>query len=767
MNLRLELWIAIFVLSFLLVGARARRRQESMPWLYILFFCSGFPALIYQIVWQRALFSIYGVNIESVTIVVSAFMFGLGAGSLIGGALSRNSRLPLLRFFAAAELGIAGFGMLSLGIFRWAAESTAGSPPLQTGLFSFALVVIPTVLMGATLPLLVEHVVRRSRNVGFAVGGLYFVNTLGSAVACFVAGDVLMRVFGLLGSVRIAASINFVVGIAVLVYSMAETQSRNAIALGKQYQCPWDASTKGLLPFRLGVLCAGFAGFLALAYEIIWYRMLAFATGGIAREFAFLLGSYLLGIAGGSRFIERYCSRRADRQAMVRVLGMIMAVAALVSFAVGPLFAFVVQFGAVFTLGGESIQAYMLFLPLICLGAFFFGATFPLICHVSVGENERAGSRLSYLYAANILGSTAGSFLVGFVLMDYVSLQMISTMLMLLGTSFALWVLAGSNIRRMSLQVSIAAAAVSVTAAIFISQPILASIYDRLYFKKIYPRFHFSQVVETRDGVVAVTPDGTLYGGGAYDGHFNTDLFHDVNMILRPYALSALHAAPRRVLMIGLGSGSWAQVVANNPEVNELTVVEINAGYFPLIRTHSNVASLLHNPKVHIVIDDGRRWMLRNREARFDAIVMNTMLHWRDHSTNLLSQEFVQLAREHLNPGGVFFYNTTSSDEAVATALSVFSYGLRVENSIAVSDSPIHFDRARWKSVLLNYSIDGKQIVDRNTREAMTGAEHLTNIPEDPTGMNVFSIETNEQLRRRLQNVIVITDDNMLTEWRG
>src|SRR5438477_9733316 len=107
MTTRLELWIAIFALLFLLVGARARRRKEPMPWIYILFFGSGFPALIYQIAWQRALFSIYGVNVESVTIVVSAFMFGLGAGSLIGGALSRNGRLPLLRLFAIAELGIA------------------------------------------------------------------------------------------------------------------------------------------------------------------------------------------------------------------------------------------------------------------------------------------------------------------------------------------------------------------------------------------------------------------------------------------------------------------------------------------------------------------------------------------------------------------------------------------------------------------------------------------------------------------------------------
>src|SRR5437879_1731567 len=108
MDLKADMWIVIFILVFLLVGARSRRRREPFPWIHIHFFCSGFPALIYQIVWQRALFGIYGVNIESVTVVVSAFMFGLGLGSRIGGKLSKNSRTPLLVAFAVAELGTAG-----------------------------------------------------------------------------------------------------------------------------------------------------------------------------------------------------------------------------------------------------------------------------------------------------------------------------------------------------------------------------------------------------------------------------------------------------------------------------------------------------------------------------------------------------------------------------------------------------------------------------------------------------------------------------------
>src|SRR3979411_2343635 len=133
-------WIAAFVVVFLLLAARARRRQRPMPWIHIFFFCSGFPALIYQIVWQRALFAIYGVNIESVTVVVSAFMLGLGLGSLAGGRISKHPAAPLLLWFGAAELGIAVYGVCSLPVFRFVAKFTAGAPAAETGLLSFILV---------------------------------------------------------------------------------------------------------------------------------------------------------------------------------------------------------------------------------------------------------------------------------------------------------------------------------------------------------------------------------------------------------------------------------------------------------------------------------------------------------------------------------------------------------------------------------------------------------------------------------------------------
>jgi predicted membrane-bound spermidine synthase len=184
--------------------------------LYVVFLMSGFAALIYQVVWQRSLFAIYGINIESVTIVVTAFMLGLGLGSLAGGAISRNPKRPALLLFSMVELGIAAFGLVSLPLFHWVGERTLGMSSFGTALVTFLLVLGPTMLMGGTLPLLVAHMVRRSGNVGQSVGMLYFVNTLGSAFASVISVMKMMGPLGQSHTVHVACSINAVAGLSVL-----------------------------------------------------------------------------------------------------------------------------------------------------------------------------------------------------------------------------------------------------------------------------------------------------------------------------------------------------------------------------------------------------------------------------------------------------------------------------------------------------------------------------------------------------------------------
>jgi spermidine synthase len=305
---------------------------------------------------------------------------------------------------------------------------------------------------------------------------------------------------------------------------------------------------------------------------------------------------------------------------------------------------------------------------------------------------------------------------------------------------------------------------------VWVVAPIYSDFYERLVMAREYVRgARFAHTTESRTGVVTITREGKVFGGGVYDGFVSTDLGHDVNGIFRAYAVSALHPRPADVLMIGLSMGAWAQVIANNTQVSSLTIVEIDSGYLKLIPRYAAVRSLLRNPKVHIVLDDGRRWLARNAGARFDLVVANTSQHWLAHSTNLLSVEFLSLVRSHLNPGGVYYYNTTFSGEAFLTGLSVFSYGLRVGNLFAVSDTPIAFDKQRLEASLRLHRIDGIPVADPDNpanREAVARLLALGDTLHDDDATKGMRIESGESLRRRFGTLRLITDDNMGAEWR-
>src|SRR5438105_11990354 len=202
-----------------LAAERTGAAARSAPWvraLCVLFFFSGFPALIYQLVWQRTLFRIFGVNIESVTIVVTAFMLGLGLGSLVGGWLSKRRSIALLPLLALIELLTGVFGVVSLAIFDRVGDLTASWPLPAMAAVNLALVIVPTLLMGATLPVLVGHLVRRSGNVGSSVGLLYYVNTLGAGAACLACTVLLFPFLGLQGAVYVAVSLNAAVAVGAL-----------------------------------------------------------------------------------------------------------------------------------------------------------------------------------------------------------------------------------------------------------------------------------------------------------------------------------------------------------------------------------------------------------------------------------------------------------------------------------------------------------------------------------------------------------------------
>ena len=749
------LLLLLFDLLLFLAAAfyfdRSEQKWENLL-LSALFLFSGMPALIYQVVWQRTLFSIYGVNAESVAVVVSAFMLGLGLGSLAGGRLSARFPRHGILIFGLAELGIAVFGLSSLQIFRWAAAYTAGSSLLSVIIFSFALLLIPTILMGATLPILVEHLVRRSGLVGASVSRLYFVNTLGSAIACYVCAMYLLREWGQSGSVSVAACLNTLVGGTAYLYGR-----RPANTSGNAPTVPAHAS-RGDSPVKLplAMLLAGVSGFIALGFEIAWFRVFAMASADRAPAFALLLSTFLAGVAAGSYLSEKF-TEKANPQTVRQVIGLLMLVSGAIS----------AYLPALVAAARVRSLPFLAPAPAFFLTAAMLGSVLPLLCQLSVSADEKAGSGVSLIYVSNILGSVLGSLGIGFFLMQYFGLRQISLQLGLLAvlTGGAVLFLARGESKFPPVRATL------LFIAALVAVPFSSSGFDALYEKLTFgnrneARTAFARTVENRNGVISVTKEDAVFGGGVYDGYFRIDPSHDANLIIRALLLSAVHPAPKRILMIGLSSGSWGQVLANHPQAEVLDIVEINPGYLQLIPQYPVVRSILQNPKVHIYVDDGRRWLIAHPDAHYDAIICNSTYFWRDHSTGLLSVEFFKMARKHMNPGGVYYFNTTESAEAISTALHVFPYGLRVINFLVVSDSPVEVATGRWLDTLRQYKIDNRYLFD----PADPLAQHtLVEYAQFANSINLppvqFGLERSDSLRARYGRERFITDNNMGREW--
>ena len=184
--------------------------------LCVLFFFSGASALIYQVIWQRMLFNLFGVDLESVTIIVSVFMFGLGIGAVLGGVIADYCATRLLGIYVCIELCIALFGFASPAIIAAIGDATMTSSQLVTGSLSFSILAFPTMLMGATFPILVTYINLHEHHIGRSVGNLYFANTLGGAFGAFFSGFYLLRHLNLVHGSACAASLNLVIALAAL-----------------------------------------------------------------------------------------------------------------------------------------------------------------------------------------------------------------------------------------------------------------------------------------------------------------------------------------------------------------------------------------------------------------------------------------------------------------------------------------------------------------------------------------------------------------------
>jgi predicted membrane-bound spermidine synthase len=726
----------------------------------VVFFVSGMPALIYQLLWQRALFTMFGINIEAVTVVVAGFLMGLGFGSFVGGRISRRRRLNLLVTFGAIELVIAVYGVLSLRIIAWVGAYTLRLPTPALAIAALALLFVPTLFMGSTLPILSAYLVRRSRNVGHSVGLLYCVNTVGSAAACLLCVLFLMDRVGMQGAATVAAAINLVVGASAvgLAWRRRRREPEAVRPPPREAGGASLATRRSTRELVLAVLLAGFLGYVSLSYEIVWFRAFSLASNA-SPAFALVLGVYLAGIANGAlRVRERFGVSLPQSQGAYLIALCILG-ASVLGFLLLPLAAY----SATTALGYLAPMLLMIFVQTT-----ISGMTFPLLCHYGVSPDDDAGAGVSLIYFANILGSVVGTLVTGFMLMDALSIAPITTLLAIVGVALAGVVAVLGGLPRRRWQALAAAAMTTALAMPALSATLFSRFYDHLLTNsELQPGTPFIETVENRNGVINVDGALNVYGSGMYDGRITIDLMNDENLLIRPFSLSLFHPDPEEVLVVGLATGAWAQVIANHPQVKHVTLVEINPGYLQIVRKYPVVASLLDNPKVEIVIDDGRRWLKRHPERKFDAIIQNTTWYFRPNATNLLSEEYLRLGAAHLREGGVIMYNTTGSARVLRTGCTLFA-GVRVVNNLVVSPTPMTLDSARLRRTLAAYRIDGHPVLDVGLPAERTRLDEIVSLLAPPLAGEPRAAEAIEDcggVLARTNGLAPVTDDNMGEEW--
>ncbi|MBX9869585.1 MAG: methyltransferase domain-containing protein, partial [Burkholderiaceae bacterium] len=462
------------------------------------------------------------------------------------------------------------------------------------------------------------------------------------------------------------------------------------------------------LPYWFVFTSLIFIGYISLSQEIVWYRLIGFSSAGRPQVFGMLLTAFLIGIAMGSLKAKKLCESKEDPYAwLIRAL----LLATLVFYLATPSVAIVS--GLINKTAGPTI-AYLL----TAIAAYYTGAMLPMLIHIGVNEQSKNSSMtMSWLYFANIIGATFGPLVTGFILLEYFSLEqnvlILSAITLLFLIALLLFIPKEMKYKLRVIGLMVGGLA---SAAVF-HEPLYKMHLERIQYGRwdVKP---FKYVLENRAGIITVESNESdiIFGGGIYDGRFNADLTNSLNGIDRAYMLPALHRSPKKVLEIGLSSGSWAKVLTEYSPLESLTIVEINKGYPKIILNYPEISGILTHPKVKVHYDDGRRWLRNNPDEKFDFILMNTTFHWRSNATNLLSKDFLELCKRHLKPGGVVYYNTTGSKDVVLTASHVFKHVTEYVNFVAASDAPFNMTKDEKLQNLKLFKNDaGQSIYDQGT----------------------------------------------------
>ena len=632
-----------------------------VPALVCLLILSGICALVYQVLWLRLLSLTFGVTTHAASTVLASFMGGLALGSFVAGRLADRVRHPL-RLFGLVELSIglcalatpialAGVHRLYLAIFPHLPESLALATAVRFTL-SFAVLLVPTALMGATLPIVIKSSVARIDRIGTRIGVLYASNTAGAIAGAMLAGFYLIPHIGLKRSFLLAACVNALVGVIAVVTS----RYVRPIPLSGISALAVEASIA--LPRASYLVLAVFAisGFASLALEVIWFRVLILFLGPTTYAFTLMLASVLAGIAVGSALVAPMMRLRIDWLQALAVLQMGAAVVALQSLSSLRRAVRVPDWLSSLAAwpGGDLLPAAVATVVAIFPTAVFFGLAFPVGLRLWAGTEpteRHTAERIGVFYSLNVCGGILGSIVAGFVLLPGLgsrgSLIAMSALFLVSG----LMLQAALVRRRPALTVLVAGGAVFFFAVQAQSVPQPLDIARRRVHPGSPPLWR-EEGIQTTVTVVGGPGTGNrlMYLNGRHQADDSAGM---VFIHRRIGALPAvLHRHPRRALVVGLGGGVTPGALSQFPGL-QLDLVELSESVVRAAAFFSHVNfDVLHRGNVRTHLDDGRNFLLRTR-TQYDVITADAIFPEHAGANNVNSVEYFRLVRNALAPDGV------------------------------------------------------------------------------------------------------------------
>ena len=654
----------------------------------VLFFLSGVTGLIYELLWVRVLYQSFGSTIQSVTTVVAAYMGGLGLGAWALGKIADRSRHPA-RLYGWLEIAIGVFGIVSplvLGLAHWVYIGTAGalalggaaSVALRFGLAALVLLV-PTTLMGGTLPVLTRALMGEDRGLlKPSLGRLYGLNTLGAMAGTALAGFFLIEFVGVRASLWATALVNLAIGATAI--RIGREQHVVAAAPSASTTVDQPPPTRDHLR-TVALILLGATAFASLLDEIAWTRVLIMIVGGSTYAFTLVLLVFLLGIGIGSVIVGRRSMPRPDTAASAALAQGITGIGAAALFVFfGLLPTYIIAVFQIEHLGapGRLLLMGVAVGAVVLIPALGMGMTFPLLTDLVAHRREARGADVGAAYALNTIGSILGAVLTGFVLVVALGTQttlrvgLVVTGLAALGLAslvsrgivekseldrrIRVRVLAAGALGTATLVAALAAPGwstrlIDLGPTIYAREPMDHAARERFLTHRGVRQLAFREGANATVSVWEGEAGRSLRVNGKVDGSDRGDM--DTQLMLGVAPVLA-RAGASSALVIGFGTGVTARALADVPGMTRVKILEIEPAVIAMSGLFSGVNdSVLERPAVKYVTDDARSGLQLDRNT-YDVIVSEPSNPWIAGIATLYTPEFFRIARSRLSDSGVF-----------------------------------------------------------------------------------------------------------------